>query len=102
MCLAYPMKVLSMVGPNVAICDKQGEPQRVDMSFLPDVGPGDWVTVHMGIARDKTTEADAQQIIDALLALDMVRAGETDIDHLFADLIDREPPRPPVSGSSKS
>lgn len=94
MCLAYPMKVLSMTGTNTALCDKQGEQHRVDMTFLPDVAPGDWVTVHLGIARETLSEADAKQILDALTALDMVRNGETDVDHLFADLIDREPPRP--------
>ena len=31
---------------------------------------------------------------DALKALDMALRGETDFDHLFADLIDREPQLP--------
>ncbi|KEO50893.1 HypC/HybG/HupF family hydrogenase formation chaperone [Thioclava pacifica] len=98
MCLAHPMKVLSLEGPSSAICDHAGKAQRVDIAFIDELAPGDWVTVHLGIAREKVSEADARQITDALSALDMVRRGETDIDHLFADLVDREPPRPPVSG----
>ncbi|SFJ09520.1 HypC/HybG/HupF family hydrogenase formation chaperone [Celeribacter neptunius] len=100
MCLSYPMKILSKPGAHVAICDRDGQQHRVDMTFLAEAEPGDWVTVHLGIAREKISEADAGQIRDALKALDMVRAGETDVDHLFSDLVDRVPPRPPVSGES--
>ncbi len=94
MCLAYPMKVISVTGANTAMCDKGGVVQRVDMTFLSDISEGDWVTVHLGIAREKISQTDAQQILDALTALDLVRSGEADVDHLFSDLIGREPKRP--------
>ncbi|MCA0044372.1 HypC/HybG/HupF family hydrogenase formation chaperone [Celeribacter litoreus] len=99
MCLAYPMKVVSRDGINTATCEKDGELHCVDTTFLSEVQIGDWVTVHLGIAREVMTEADARQILDALHALDMVKQGETQVDHLFADLIGREPPRPPSADS---
>ena len=51
----------------------------------------------MGIARQKMTDAEAQAILDALAALQLVRSGETEVDHLFADLVGREPRRPPTA-----
>jgi hydrogenase assembly chaperone HypC/HupF len=95
MCLAHPMKIIERQTVTRAICARlDGSRHEVDLSFLPDVEVGTWVTVHLGLARDVTTEEDAHQIEDALRALDMVKAGETDIDHLFADLVGREPQRP--------
>jgi len=99
MCLAHPMKIVSFETMTTAICDHDGVLKTADISFLEGLEVGDWVTVHIGIAREKISEADAKQIADALLALDMVKRGETDIDYLFADIVDREPPRPPTGSS---
>jgi hydrogenase expression/formation protein HypC len=40
------------------------------------------------------TAENAARINAALQALDMAMQGETGIDHLFSDLIDREPTLP--------
>ena len=95
MCLAFPMQVLSLETPNRAICDHNGQRESVDLSLLEAVAPGDWLTVHLGLAREKISAEDAQRLRDAMEALEKVRRGETGIDHLFADLVGREPPRPP-------
>jgi len=100
MCLAHPMKITEFETLTTALCDHNGTLKKVDISFLDGLAPGDWVTVHIGIAREKISEADARQIEDALTALEMVKRGETDIDYLFADIVDREPPRPPSAGST--
>lgn len=100
MCLSHPMKVLTVENQSFAICDHNGAKNRVDISFVDDVREGEWLTVHIGIAREKISEKDAKIVSDALQALEMVKAGETDIDHLFADLIDREPYCPPQPGES--
>ena len=100
MCLTIAMKVLAMQGPLTAICEADDGPQVVDMSLIGDVSPGEWVTVHLGIARERMTEDQAIQLRNALSALDLVRNGETDIDHLFADLVGREPPKPANGGGS--
>ncbi len=95
MCLAYPMKIVDRRSLTRALCERlDGSCHEVDLSLLEEAAPGDWVTVHMGLARTITTESEARKIEDALQALALVRTGETDIDHLFADLVGREPPRP--------
>lgn len=40
------------------------------------------------------TAETARQVNDALQALELVSSGTDSIDHLFADLVDREPVLP--------
>lgn len=95
MCIALPLKITELMPPHQAVCDGGGESQVVDISLLDGLCVGDWVSVHRGMAVARMTDADARLVLDALSALEQVRAGETDVDHLFADLVNREPPRPP-------
>ncbi len=95
MCTAIPLKIINVLSRSEAVCNSDGTDITVDISFVDEVEPGDWVSVHLGVARSKMTHAEAQVILDALSALQMVRDGQTDVDHLFADLIGREPQRPP-------
>lgn len=97
MCTVIPLKVIQVLSPSQAVGDAGGQRQTVDISFIDGVQPGDWLSVHMGIARQKMSDAEAQAILDALAALQLVRAGETEVDHLFADLVGREPRRPPTA-----
>ena len=39
--------------------------------------------------------ASCDTMADALAAVELATAGHTAVDHLFPDLVDREPPRPP-------
>jgi hypothetical protein len=50
--------------------------------------------VFLDAAREVITARDAAKIGDALKALALVMQGETSVDHLFADLIGREPELP--------
>lgn len=95
MCIALPLKITQLLTPNQAVCEAAGQPQTVDISLLDGICVGDWVSVHRGVAVAQMTDTDARLILDALSALEQVRAGETDVDHLFPDLVNREPPRPP-------
>lgn len=95
MCIALPLKITELLSPHQAVCDDAGGPLSVDISLLEGLCVGDWVSVHRGTAVARMTDADARRILDALSALDRVRAGDTEVDHLFADLVNREPPRPP-------
>jgi hydrogenase expression/formation protein HypC len=62
------------------------------------VGPqpqGAWLLTFLDSARQVLAEEDARRIDAALDALDAVLRGEApDVDSLFADLVNREPPRP--------
>ncbi len=80
-----------------ALCEYQGEIRQIDTLLVGNVNPGDWILVFIDAAREIIDEKTALQIQDALKALDMAMAGNTNIDHLFADLINpaTEPPAEP-------
>lgn len=92
MCIGVPMQVLE-VQETWAWCAGGEDRERVDMRLIGPQPPGTWVLVFLGTAREVMGETEALRVQDALLALEAVRRGEP-IDHLFADLIDREPQLP--------
>jgi hydrogenase expression/formation protein HypC len=55
---------------------------------------GAWVLVFLGCARDVMGETHALQVRDALAAMQIAMDGGS-VDHLFADLVGREPQLPP-------
>lgn len=98
MCIGVPMRIVE-VGEGTALCQPRngGEQQRVDTLLVGELPVGSWVLVFLGAAREVLNEETAYQISDALSALDIAMhgSGSTDqIDHLFADLVDREPQLP--------
>jgi len=93
MCIGIPMQVQRCEG-NLATCLRDGQAQEIDMSLVGEHPPGTWVLTFLGCAREVLSAADAQRIDQALEALGAVMAGQSQIDHLFADLVDREPPLP--------
>lgn len=92
MCIATPMRVIALDGAW-AWCDADGRSERVDMRLVGTPAPGSWVLVFLGTAREIVDEARAMQTRNALQALRAAAAGEP-VDHLFADLIGREPELP--------
>jgi len=74
--------------------DSQGERRRVDTALVGRQPEGAWLLVFMGTAREVLDADSAAMMNDALQALSMVMAGETEVDHLFPDLVGREPPLP--------
>jgi len=95
MCLGIPMKVQSCVAEE-AICLNGDQQERVDMSLVGGQPSGTWVLVFMGAAREIITEQRAVQVRQALQAVEAVMQGQDgDLDHLFSDLLDREPQLPP-------
>ena len=72
MCLAVPLKILSVDGRQ-AVGEAGGLTQRLRVDFIPDIRPGDYVMVHAGFAMEKLTEQQAkenlaciQEAVDAL------------------------------------
>ena len=92
MCVGIPMQAL-VTGDGWADCRGDGEGRRVDTRLIGPVAPGDWLLVFLDSAREVLDEVRAGQIQQALQALRAVSLGES-VDHLFADLIDREPTLP--------
>ncbi len=93
MCVGIPMQVIETAS-GFALCRAQDGNHEIDTSLVGDIEPGTWLMVFLGAARDIITEDEAIKASNALEALAMVARGETNFEHLFADLIDREPQLP--------
>lgn len=93
MCIGLPMQVLS-IHSGYAICEGMGERRRVDTLLVGEQQVGNWLLVFLDSAREVLSTARAREIEKALQALDLVSKGESEIDHLFDDLVNREPQLP--------
>jgi len=103
MCIGLPMQIIES-GFGYAKCEGMGMQREVDTLLVGDQPPGTWVLVFLNSAREVLSAENAQKISDAVQAVDMIMATDTglstngmdtnSIDTLFADLIDREPPKP--------
>lgn len=93
MCMGIPMQVV-VAGQGWADCRDGDELRRIDTLLLDTPKPGDWVLVHVASAISSLRPEDARAIRDALLAVQCAAAGQP-FEHLFADLIEREPQLPP-------
>jgi hydrogenase expression/formation protein HypC len=73
MCLAIPGQVIELVDEHnqLARVDVAGVLRNVNVGLLHDIGPGDWVLIHVGFALSKVDEDEAR----ATLAL-LQRMGE--------------------------
>ena len=106
MCVGLPQQVVDSNG-FVAICEGEGRLSEVEMGLVGPQPPGTWVMTFLGSARQVLDEQTARRILDARQALQRIRSGETNVDDLFADLVNREPELPdgvqrPASERSKS
>ncbi len=93
MCIGVPMRVLQTAG-LLASCEDGGHIRSVDLSLVGAQPPGTWVLVLHDAARRVLSPEEADAIRSALQALESVLRGDACVDHLFADLADREPPLP--------
>lgn len=93
MCIGIPLRITSADGLAAQGERRDGTVQDIDLSLVGPQAVGTWVLAHLGAARSVLTDEEARQIDDALAAAEAVQRGEN-IDHLFADLIGREPTLP--------
>ena len=93
MCIGIPMQVIE-AGEGSALCEGMGERKRISTLLVGDQPEGTWLLTFLDAAHEVLDPQDAARITDAVTAVNLVMQGSTDIDHLFADLVDREPPRP--------
>ncbi|MFN7573036.1 MAG: HypC/HybG/HupF family hydrogenase formation chaperone [Betaproteobacteria bacterium] len=96
MCIGVPMQVIEPDELGLtALCESRGERKRLEMLLTGPQPPGTWVLEFLGAARRVLDEDEAQKILAALQALEATLADPTAaVDHLFADLVDREPQLP--------
>lgn len=76
MCLAVPALVIECVGDDDAIVDLDGVRQRISLAMVDDVGPGDYVIVHVGFALQKLDVAEAEATIALLRELAASGTGD--------------------------
>ena len=89
-------------GFGYALCKGMGIMREVDTLLVGEQPPGTWLLVFLQSAREILSEQDAKKISDAVQAIDMIMGNKVSteplpmntIETLFADLIDREPPKP--------
>jgi hydrogenase expression/formation protein HypC len=67
-CLAIPGQILEVVDePNrLARVEVAGVRRTVNIGLLDDVGPGDWVLIHVGFAISQVDEDEARATRDLL------------------------------------
>jgi len=93
MCIGIPMQVLESHAHH-AICDDQGLPLEVDTRLVGQPATGQWLLVFLGAAREILEPEQALAIQAAVHAVQNIMSGNTQVDELFSDLIEREPPVP--------
>jgi hydrogenase expression/formation protein HypC len=92
MCLGLPMTVID--GDDFsALCEWQGERRRVSTLLVGRQAKGARLLVHVDSAIRVLDEVEAAAIGRALEGLAAAADGQA-FEHLFADLIDREPELP--------
>ncbi len=93
MCIGIPHEIIETGFTQARARSRRGE-AVIDMALVGDQPVGTHVLVFLGAAREVLDPLCAAQIADALEAMERVMAGDGNIDHLFADLIGREPQLP--------
>ena len=78
MCLAVPGQILEISDAEnrLARVDVVGVRRTVNVSLLDDVGPGDWVLIHVGFALSKIDEEEAKAALDFLEGIGQAYADE--------------------------
>lgn len=82
MCLGIPGRVLSIPDGyygQIALVDVAGASRNINLGLLEpgEVGPGDWIVIHMGFAMERTDSAGAEQAMQGLELMGRSRgAGE--------------------------
>ena len=94
MCVGVPYQIVGYSG-GMALGRSRSGLRSIDIALVGEQPEGTWVLAFLDAAREVISPQTAEQIADALEAVQRAMAGDTDIDHLFADLIDREPQLPP-------
>ncbi len=80
MCLAVPLKVLSVDGETAKVW-LNGVMAKISIALTPGVKAGDWVLVHAGFAINRIGEKEALETISLLEELDDFNQGKNKTTH---------------------
>lgn len=93
MCIGTPMQVIEN-GEHYATVDDGGTQHQVSTALVGPQAPGTWLLIFLGDAREVMDEENALKTREALQAVSAIMQGDEQIEHLFTDLINREPQLP--------
>jgi hydrogenase expression/formation protein HypC len=65
MCLAIPMKIIDING-SIATAEVDGVTRQARLDLLPEVGLGDYVLIHAGLAISRLDPEDAAETLALL------------------------------------
>ena len=68
MCLAIPMKVIELNGPE-AVVEQEGVTRNIRVDFLKDLQLGEYVLVHAGVAIERIGEEEAAETLELIKEL---------------------------------
>ena len=88
MCLAVPGQILEVVDETkrLAMVEVAGVHRNVNVGLLDDVGPGDWVLIHVGFA---ISQVDEQEALATQRLLEQMGAEyEQELEELKASVIE--------------
>jgi hydrogenase expression/formation protein HypC len=63
MCLALPARIVELLPASEGLIDLGGVRKRISLELVSDVGPGDYVIVHVGYALQKLDPAEAERTL---------------------------------------
>lgn len=87
MCLSVPMQVVeNLADGDLAIVERAGRRQQVNMLLVGPQGLGTWVLVALGFAKEVVEPGELELIEDALAALAASLDGDYDPATHFRDL----------------
>ena len=88
MCLAIPGQIVEVVDEfnRLAKADVAGVRRTVNIGLFDDVGPGDWVLIHVGFAISVIDEDEARATLALLEA--MGAEYEQELEELKASVIE--------------
>ena len=65
MCLAIPMKIIDING-SIATAEVDGVTRQARLDLLPEVGLGDYILIHAGLAISRLDPEDAAETLALL------------------------------------
>ena len=64
MCLAVPVRVVQRIDAAQAVVDQEGRLRQVSVQLVPDVMVGEYVLLNLGVAVQKLSEQEAQEVLE--------------------------------------
>jgi hydrogenase expression/formation protein HypC len=64
MCLAVPVRVVQRVDAAQAVVDQEGRLRQVSVQLVPDVMVGEYVLLNLGVAVQKLSDQEAQEVLE--------------------------------------